>query len=177
MQTDSTIPSAGVAQVYIAELMAHLGPHLRMIYTDTLSYCFAPNVGLCLDTMLYNHSAQMAYEFATVLENVYNNRPVYIQGEDLSNPSEPIGHAWVIDGAMVRSVHLMDYQNGTFVDVGRTKISRYVHCNWGLDGRYNGYYTSGVFDLSKRKYPSNVTRTNLSENNIIYYNILPITTN
>lgn len=173
MQTDSAVPSAGTAQYYVAELIAHTGPHLNMDYQPDVATSHTPDVGLCLDTMQYCHSGYLPYDFSQVMDDVYSEFPVHIDGADYSNPDTTYAHAWVIDGAMVRSVHLMDYQYGVLVVVGRMNISRYVHCNWGSNGSFNGYFLSGVFDPNQRKYLSNVTRANYSTLNAVYYDIHP----
>ena len=170
MQTDSAAPSSYNAKYYIAELMLHIGHHLNMVYKNNVSESHTADVGLCLDTMNYSHTTYLPYNFFQVKDNIIANRPVHIDGADYANPDTTYAHAWVIDGGMVRSVHLVDEHN---VVVGRTHISRYVHCNWGSNGSFDGYFLSGVFDPNQRKYVSSVTRANYSTNNAVYYDIIP----
>ena len=91
---------------------------------------------------------------------VYSQKkPFYISGFR----SGGSGHAWVIDGWNSYSMNhwLVTYDTrfkpgdgkiGRELSrelVGRSEVNK-VHCNFGWDGICDGYYSFGVFDLSKR---------------------------
>lgn len=61
------------------------------------------------------------------------------------------GHAWVVDG-------YIDYVTGW-----RSEERLYLHCNWGWNGNYNGYFLDNVFNTdTPAPYNDNAesTRTN-----------------
>lgn len=70
------------------------------------------------------------------------NLPVYVQGADLAVNK---GHAWVIDGRIEQKRALVNPGGTGYTEEWRT----FYHCNYGYNGRYDGYYYSKVFDLSK----------------------------
>jgi hypothetical protein len=73
-----------------------------------------------------------------------NDCPVFLAG--CSNGNIFAGHAWVIDGYLLRQRDR--YRNGggeQNVFVGNEQ-QKFLHCNFGWGGGYNGYYVAGVFD-------------------------------
>ncbi len=68
------------------------------------------------------------------------NLPVYVSGVDQSVYK---GHAWVIDGRLKQKRTLPDPSGTGYIEENRTLY----HCNYGYNGRYDGYYYSKVFDL------------------------------
>lgn len=80
---------------------------------------------------------------------LYNSQPVYISGTSSAG-----GHAWVIDGIKLQSRTMREttywYKKGTsdlFSSTSRdyTEERHYVHCNWGWNGRNNGWFYETVF--------------------------------
>lgn len=65
-------------------------------------------------------------------------RPLYMDGS-----GGGFGHAWVIDGILVRNK--VNKLSDQFI-----KREELYHINWGWGGTCNGYYTQGVFDVSER---------------------------
>ena len=59
-----------------------------------------------------------------VSQQLLYGHPAYVSGTTNDNK----GHAWVVDGYYVNTYHI----------------------NWGWDGRSDGYYNAGVFDVSQR---------------------------
>lgn len=55
------------------------------------------------------------------------------------------GHAWVCDRVMTYYRRRDSYINNKLVATNYD-YSNYVHCNWGWDGKWNGYFIPGVFD-------------------------------
>lgn len=176
---DGEVPLTTQAQLMVAHLMADLGSLMGMNYTDTLSTVNSDSVSHCLDTLNYHHVGLVDYDYSICMNEILNQRPVYIKGavsEQLSNK----GHAWIIDGAMVTSYHIpiTHYLTGHTI-ILREQISHLVHCNWGNDGTYNGFFISNAFDMCDGKiYDSNYTNTRSQYNYTyhlkVYYNIYPI---
>lgn len=115
------------------------------------------------DTTLYNAmSAVLGYSgiqwqtsTASTFENVAmpyiyeQNRPFIMEGSDLENF---IKWHWVVDGIYSHKYSIYDciYEGGVLVSrtLASTVTTKKVHCNFGLGGDYNGYYTFGAFDWS-----------------------------
>lgn len=68
------------------------------------------------------------------------NLPVYVDG---SGNGE--GHAWVIDGLLVRDK--VGMWSGTFIS-----SQSYYHINWGWRGQSDGYFHIGVFNTTDRAF-------------------------
>lgn len=122
----------------------------------------------------FNYSTTVGpYNLYACLNNIISGKPVLAIG----HTSSGLGSAWVIDGALVwnRDIWVFDGTNNVAL------CDYYVHCNWGWYGTHNGYFLSGVFNLSQRAFDDNaeaVTDNNAGDidygvNNMIYYNITP----
>lgn len=84
------------------------------------------------------------YDEGKVINSLDKGCPVFI-----SAISKVInGHAWVIDGYIKRDKKT---SSGNIV-----KSQTLVHCNWGWNGRCNGYFTSGVFKTSSAEISDNL---------------------
>jgi len=83
----------------------------------------------CTNLLTYNHS--------DVLAAINQNKLLYTRGQNLSS-----AHAWVIDGYLT--------QKRLIIEDGRSyyEYQNVVHCNWGWDGIYNGYFNSGAFAVN-----------------------------
>lgn len=64
-------------------------------------------------------------------------------------------HALIADGAWLKGERIYHYviddlKNGTYKLGSITdNVVRYLHFNWGLNGKSNGFFLEGVFDLTK----------------------------
>lgn len=164
------VPTYDEAKKSTARLMRDIGDITNTDYQPKESGCDNSRIAPCLSFLGYNH-AFGNYDFGTCYNELENNRPVLVYGIDSVNG----GHIWVIDGILIQSHHvLVGFGNST---IGRIHIQRLVHCNWGFNGNFNGYFLSDVFDTSKRVRESDVTRGNYSVGVRMWYNICPINTN
>ena len=66
-------------------------------------------------------------------------------------------HNWLADGATQIIYNITTYYNYntrtkeyTYKEEER-QVHNYIHYNWGMHGRYNGWFLDGVFDLHKGK--------------------------
>lgn len=64
-----------------------------------------------------------------------SNYLVYVSGVTNTN----LGHDWIMDGYKT----MVQLQNN-----GLPVIHNYCHYNWGAEGRYNGYFLDGIFDIT-----------------------------
>lgn len=101
--------------------------------------------------------------------------PTYIRGHGLSG-----GHAWVVDGIKIwdREVSYYYPKNGTTSTTIETR--QLYHCNFGWNGRCDGYYYAGsIFNPRGKPLESEIGDTSstsagdnlTSETRIIYYNL------
>lgn len=107
----------------------------------------------CLELLGYrNVKLQWSYNESDVIKSIDNDCPVFIS----AIAGLVSGHAWVIDGYMKRH-----YVSST----GAVSKKQYlVHCNWGWNGRNNGYFESGVFKTMKPVISDGWTNSDMDEN-------------
>ncbi|MDR0891123.1 MAG: C10 family peptidase [Mediterranea sp.] len=60
------------------------------------------------------------------------------------------GHTWVLDALMKRERTRTILNNNTTIS-SDTETEYLVHCNWGWDGKDNGYYYSGAFNATENE--------------------------
>ena len=152
----------------VAGLIADLGRIVNINYGLIASTVQRDNIVNSLDSLDYHHSSLMYYNYQTCVQELELDRPVYMIGEAQITQDSLIGHSWIIDGCLIRSVHIYQYPNTT--EFWRYPIQRLAHCNWSLQGDYDGYYRSDAFDLSS---PVNVTRTLFDINLVMFTEIYP----
>lgn len=85
-----------------------------------------------------------------------DKKPVYMSGFRIKSDDDLIGHAWVVDGYGQKADYNMIYKNcyyqGEYVgyiktaSVNFTFNEYYYHCNWGWNGKDNGWYLAGIFN-------------------------------
>ena len=90
----------------------------------------------------YYRSDLIPYDRILVEEYLSAKRPFFIGGYGY-----PGGHAWVIDGTMKTSYKIHCYNKKGDLIATWTVYPTYYHCNWGAEGRNNGFYKKDVFDL------------------------------
>lgn len=117
--------------------------------------------------------------------------PVYIGG--YSNYSHTEGHAWLLDGYLIKSFkketweYWHSYKEGREYRVLKSRVecgpkNIYMHCNWGWGKGHNGYYNEGVWDAKGdhyNDYMDPVYGTEPGEHNYkykigVYTNLRPI---
>lgn len=81
------------------------------------------------------------YHEDQTLNMLNNNCPVFIGAMD-SRSLE--GHFWVIDGYQMQN---LVGNNGTVYN-----SMTLLHCNWGWNGDYDGYFSSGVFNPGNQNF-------------------------
>ena len=103
-----------------------------------------------MDPMTYGGAKYASYATSRLLvrSNLEDRKPMYVRG---SSPSG--GHAWVVDGYICRKreityEYLWGYTGPTQVSYSEEK-KYFLHCNWGYQGKNDGFYAEGVFDMSR----------------------------
>lgn len=171
------VPVSNVGRTSVAHLIHDIGLLVYMNYGPSSSGASFQDVPYCFNAFGYNYNVINSYDFATCINDLAYNKPVYIRGTGNNTGS---GHAWVIDGALVRhDPDLYGYDSqGNRIYV----YQRFVHCNWGWNGNANGYFHSGVFSVMNRVLDDNGNpatnnysiNRDYSYNNKMYYNISKI---
>ena len=95
-----------------------------------------------------------------LIDCVKEGKPIYFYGyrikseettksTDDSN-STKVGHMWVVDGytKRERTITTTHPSGGEWTG---TQLGFFFHINWGYSGQYDGYYNTGVFDMSLRE--------------------------
>ena len=160
MLTTGNSTSADIEAV--SALMEVIGNKVNTIYTCSGSPAYSSDVPRALFDMGYTcdnlnyllpSNTLQDYDTRKVCEKVISF-PVYISGSD---PSEDMGHAWVIDGDRYKSRPYLEVWDVYDIDMNlvrtesRTMYSEMeyseVHCNWGWGSKFDGFFASGVFDV------------------------------
>ena len=119
------------------------------------------------------------HQVRSELRDINNSRPVCVRGADKNGKG---GHAWVVDGfkdqyrICMELAYWYRYEGGDsphelfVVDTLRTYkyINDYVHCNWGWDGRNNGWFYDNAFidrTYFRTDYPAEEESGNSYNNN------------
>lgn len=122
-----------------------------------------------LDNVYFADAEILHYQTdnTSLIDCVKGNKPVYFYGYRIKEEttkstddgnSTKIGHMWVVDGYIKRE---RDYTIITPDDQHHgTQTRYYFHINWGYSGQYDGYYDTGVFDMSQRVYIDDTIDTN-----------------
>lgn len=115
------------------KLVADLGTstNLDMSY-NVESSCNPQNILRTFHNYGYQTPYYSTYSNSIAVQNLKIKKPVIVSGYQRDS-----GHVWVIDGLYVYTSYSMNPNNGG----GTIKsMSNYMHCVWGFNGRYNGYY-------------------------------------
>lgn len=136
----------------VAKLMSFLGlpENLNMEYKSDYEGGFGTPLGILYSTANfknvprtfqrfgYQHSGTLkSYNFNVFKDEIDAERPVIMAGTNKEN----ISHAWVCDKYLIR-------ERMVYNEDGDSKKERYeyVYCNWGNDGKGDGYALSNIFD-------------------------------
>ena len=95
-----------------------------------------------------------------IVDCLESGKPVFCRGSYGYNTG---GHAWVIDGdsKRERQVTIMVQSGyGNPQTQIRPQIGYFFHINWGYNGKYDGYYSKGVFDMTQREDINEIIDTN-----------------
>lgn len=155
----------------VSALMEVIGNEVKTIYTCTGSPAYSSDVPRALYDMgytcdnlnyLFPSNTLQDYDTKKVCEKVISF-PVYISGSD---PSEDMGHAWVIDGNKHKSRPYLEVWDVYDIDMNLVRTesrpiyyeSNYsdVHCNWGWGSKWDGFFASGVFDVGVSSYTNHL---------------------
>lgn len=109
------------------------------------------------DTLGYSVS-NVNYNSTTAKNLVLNDKPVVMTGAAyVEEQSNYVGHAWLLDGWLERTIttttseeiegNIGSGEGGAEITVTEDYCN-VVHCNFGWEGKCDGYYNCNVFDVS-----------------------------
>ena len=177
---EDSVPFWYDTQIMVSQLMVDIGELDSVKYGNEQSTGKSQYLGICLDSMGYHHSPYDSLIIDTCINNIAQNWPVYLRGTDVVRDTD--AHAWVSDGYIFRSLHMGMALPGGETQIVQTNHQKLLHCNWGWNGQYNGYFLSSAFAPSSgRKYYSNGTRSRDCNSNYsrpgrlgMYHEIYPL---
>lgn len=169
-------PTSDSGKTSVAQLMSDIGSLVFMNYGLNSSSTTVNKISYCLDAWNYNYEWDL-YNYDLCMQEFESGHPILICGYDENHG----GHAWVVDGGMIRNFYCVMHSAIGEPPSVMTDQQRLIHCNWGWNGNYNGYFLSDVFNVQQMKmqdnlrYPSDSVsiELNFSRNLSMYHNISP----
>ena len=76
-----------------------------------------------------------------------NETPLYFRGSRIEN-GDTLGHAWVVDGSIRQKQSIKLYNSEGVLTSEYYDYRNLIHCNWGWNGKCNGYYVMNIFNLT-----------------------------
>lgn len=132
----------------VSYLMREIGYRANTNYTPNGSYTDNDKVVSTFSSFGYASNHFRPYAYYEIKSEMDASRPILMVGWS----SNGGGHTWVVDGYKSRSLcQQMIYvysDNRQEVVTETTFYYRYLHMNWGYDGKNNGYFSDGVFNLN-----------------------------
>lgn len=137
-----------------------------------------------LNQIGYNSDNIVGYDKDRVVSSIQNSRPLYARGTSTLG-----GHAWVIDGANKRNQTIIEqiyeYKGSNQrpadpIDPSEWRlksetraqvVEEYVHCNYGYEDIYDGYYIHEVFNLKEEAYMGTIYGPSYNSELLILTNI------
>ena len=155
--TDARILPLTEGRSGVANLLAEIGYKVDMDYGCNGSGAYTWDVPNAFSSMGYNTSSAINFNRDSILNNINDNLPVYISGDNGT-----VGHAWVIEGYKLLVNNLIygrDCPDGsgesippTIIDYNVNKY--YLYFNLGWHNNKNNFYLADTF--TTWMYPSNI---------------------
>lgn len=133
----------------IARLMEQLGTeqNLDTDYRINEGYSLPENIPRTFRAFGYTSGGVISdYSTSKMISEVASAHPVLAYGYNEKNQ----GHIWLIHGLLKRS-RVIETRELKTKKVLKTEIETewYPLCNWGSEGKHDGYYLGNVFDANK----------------------------
>lgn len=132
-----------------AHLLKSISSGCKSWYFYNGTFTFPKRASSYMKSIGFKDAHRHSYKFDRVEEMLDNGKPLIIY----SIPGFHVfkGHVWNIDGYIIkkRTITKNTFIKNELTDTKVTTETSYmVHCDFGWGGNSNGYYVSGVFDLS-----------------------------
>ena len=158
----SNKPTTQIGMEGAAHLVHNIGLIENADYGTQATGVTPTDIEMCLDSLGYWHFST-GYMYELVHASLVNQHPLIIIGYTYNHSN---GHAWIIDG-----LYEEVYSNGVNNGPDLPQDLYYVHCNWGWNGKCNGYYYSGVFDTQAQQLSDNFPMMETIPNETISYDL------
>lgn len=144
--------------VEIASLLRSVADGLNVKWGEKVTTVSSGRVPVFFESVGFKcDEYDLAYYWGTdsivnrLVQGVNKGQFFLVQGVD---PETSAGHMWIIDGgAQCVRVKRLKEKDGRFQDGAYyywdTKDDKYLHMNWGWNGRNNGYFRAGIFRTDK----------------------------
>jgi hypothetical protein len=142
----------------VADLISYIGEKVGMDYGCSESGAGRDDAKNGLRALGFKTSGVEGFNTDKVISNLNLSKPVYTAGNAKKETSGmwfwettsyKEGHAWVIDGYLVRKRTVKIYLTGNEEPLSTgTDEQTLLHCNFGWGGGSNGYYFAGAFDTN-----------------------------
>lgn len=148
-------------EMYVSEDEVNPGVNPNILIHDLTHF------GLVVDSLAL-------YNFERMKLLLDDDLPVITRGESYNQYTGTSKHMWVIDGYNSYNVKIYEreYNGLNPIEFTDTLLSnttyKLVHCNYGWEGRCDGYYTSGVFDTRSRL-PDDLIVEEIGDKSNVYF--------
>lgn len=176
----SNSQSYPLAHDMIGMLYLKLGipENLDMSYNITGSGAYDSNVPRTFENFGYTSGGQNeSYDYDLLYEKI-GEGPAYISGYSHQTTKTFLGitvrieyeggHAWVIDEILEQRRQCIKYINGEKKST-QMQSRRLVHCNFGWNGSFNGYYYSANFNTNEGPVLKSTNESNNQESGYYQY--------
>lgn len=155
---DDLSDSTGTGR-HAARLIRWIGESSNSIYTSGFTGTFPSRSARCMrDEFHYSGVEYGNYDTYKVTKTLKNGCPLFVCSvprKGFLNYDLKAAHGWNIDGYKLHRYDLIKryYKNQELIKtVKESESIVHVHCDFGWkDGLNNGYFTSGIFDLSVKQ--------------------------
>ncbi len=137
------------AKTIRSRLLKTLGSpeNLDMQYGKDYSYASPENVMRTLAAFGYSGTGVLNdYDSQEVLSEIKNGYIAILGGS--STESGERMHYWIIDGCKEMTCFAEAYNSKNELVDTMTMVSRYLRCNWGCEGKHNGFYSANSFNAT-----------------------------
>ena len=178
LSSSNVSPSDPVASNSVAHLVHDIGLLIETDYGQNVSTAFFSKIPQCWNAFGYQYETNYSCIFDSLIVDMDNEDPIYMFGGYYDNNNIWHGHGWVIDGLAVRSYYFIQpgqYPSNPYPTMIKTQSYNLVHCNWGWNGLYDGFFIYGAFqnkyNLSTDEIISSYSPYNV--NNYLYRHVHP----
>lgn len=145
------------SDIEAANFIYNIGVVCNINYLGEDTSANASEMLSAFDTLGYSVS-HVNYNSTTAKNLVLNDKPVVMTGAAyVEEQSKYVGHAWLLDGWLERTIttttseeiegDIGSGEGGAEITVTEDYCN-VVHCNFGWEGKCDGYYNCNVFDVS-----------------------------
>ena len=148
---------SGLADRAAADFIYNIGRVCNINYLLGDTGANTPEMLAAFQTLGYSVS-NVNYNSTTAKNLILADKPVVMTGAAyVEEDNNYVGHAWLLDGWLERTIRITrseDVDGDVGAGDGGAEVTvtedycNVVHCNFGWEGKCDGYYNCNVFDVS-----------------------------